>query len=51
MLTSGTVLNKVVDKLNLVNDPEFNGQGAGGLGIMSLHPLDPVAPGWPGRRR
>ncbi|BAB52789.1 succinoglycan biosynthesis transport protein [Mesorhizobium japonicum MAFF 303099] len=36
VLTSGTVLNKVVDKLNLANDPEFNGQGAGGLGIRSL---------------
>ncbi|CCV08592.1 Lipopolysaccharide biosynthesis protein [Mesorhizobium metallidurans STM 2683] len=36
VLTSGTVLNKVVDKLNLVNDPEFNGQGSGGLGIMPL---------------
>jgi succinoglycan biosynthesis transport protein ExoP len=29
VLTSGTVLNKVVDKLNLTSDPEFNGQGAG----------------------
>lgn len=36
VLTSGTVLNKVVDKLNLSNDPEFNGQGAGGFGIRSL---------------
>lgn len=36
VLTSGTVLNKVVDKLNLVNDPEFNGQGSGGLGMMTL---------------
>ncbi|MBZ9888289.1 succinoglycan biosynthesis protein exop [Mesorhizobium sp. BR1-1-3] len=36
VLTSGTVLNKVVDKLNLVNDPEFNGQGGGGLSVMSL---------------
>ncbi|TIX78630.1 MAG: succinoglycan biosynthesis protein exop, partial [Mesorhizobium sp.] len=35
-LTSGTVLNKVVDKLNLVNDPEFNGQGSDGLGVMTL---------------
>ena len=32
VLTSGTVLNKVVDKLNLTNDPEFNGQGPGALG-------------------
>jgi succinoglycan biosynthesis transport protein ExoP len=36
VLTSGTVLNKVVDKLNLINDPEFNGQGTGGLGVMEL---------------
>ncbi|MBB6409092.1 Wzz/FepE/Etk N-terminal domain-containing protein [Mesorhizobium sangaii] len=36
VLTSGTVLNKVVDKLNLVNDPEFNGQGSSGLSVMSL---------------
>ncbi len=32
IITSGSVLNKVVDKLNLADDPEFNGQGAGGLG-------------------
>ncbi|TGQ77804.1 succinoglycan biosynthesis protein exop [Mesorhizobium sp. M8A.F.Ca.ET.207.01.1.1] len=36
MLTSGTVLDQVVKNLNLVNDPEFNGQGSGGLGVMSL---------------
>ncbi|RWP49667.1 Wzz/FepE/Etk N-terminal domain-containing protein [Mesorhizobium sp.] len=36
VLTSGTVLNKVVDKLNLVNDPEFNGRGSDGLGVMTL---------------
>ncbi|MGX9116734.1 Wzz/FepE/Etk N-terminal domain-containing protein [Mesorhizobium sp. BHbsci] len=36
VLTSGTVLNKVVDKLNLVSDPEFNGQGSEGLGVMTL---------------
>ncbi|WP_112102082.1 GumC family protein [Mesorhizobium hawassense] len=35
ILTSGTVLNKVVTDLNLTNDPEFNGQGTGGLGLMS----------------
>ena len=29
ILTSGTVLAKVVEKLNLVDDPEFNGQGGG----------------------
>ncbi|QPC86784.1 succinoglycan biosynthesis protein exop [Mesorhizobium sp. NBSH29] len=32
VLTSGTVLNKVVDKLNLTADPEFNGQGSGVIG-------------------
>ncbi|UVK38702.1 GumC family protein [Mesorhizobium sp. AR10] len=36
MVTSGKVLDKVVKDLNLVDDPEFNGQGSGGLGIMSL---------------
>ena len=36
LLTSGTVLGKVVNKLNLADDPEFNGQGSGGLGAMSL---------------
>ncbi|TPN45824.1 succinoglycan biosynthesis protein exop [Mesorhizobium sp. B1-1-4] len=36
LLTSGTVLNKVVQELDLVDDPEFNGQGNGGLGVMSL---------------
>ncbi|RUX33744.1 succinoglycan biosynthesis protein exop [Mesorhizobium sp. M2A.F.Ca.ET.042.01.1.1] len=35
ILTSGTVLNKVVTDLNLTNDPEFNGQGNGGFGLMS----------------
>ncbi|MBZ9847947.1 GumC family protein [Mesorhizobium sp. CA14] len=35
ILTSGTVLNKVVTDLNLTNDPEFNGQGEGGFGLMS----------------
>ena len=35
ILTSGTVLNKVVTDLNLTNDPEFNGQGTGGIGLMS----------------
>ena len=41
VLTSGTVLNKVVDKLNLTADPEFNGEGAGGIGspIASLRSL------------
>lgn len=32
ILTSGIVLNKVVDQLNLTQDPEFNGQKGGGLG-------------------
>lgn len=36
VLTSGTVLNKVVDKLNLTNDPEFNGSGGGIGGIGDL---------------
>jgi succinoglycan biosynthesis transport protein ExoP len=35
VLTSGSVLEKVVDKLNLAADPEFNGQ-AEGFGIRSL---------------
>ncbi|MGO4838377.1 Wzz/FepE/Etk N-terminal domain-containing protein, partial [Rhizobiaceae sp. 2RAB30] len=34
IITSGSVLNKVVDKLNLADDPEFNGQGSGGLGSV-----------------
>ncbi|MER9395227.1 MULTISPECIES: Wzz/FepE/Etk N-terminal domain-containing protein [unclassified Mesorhizobium] len=36
MVTSGKVLDKVVADLNLVDDPEFNGQGSGGLGVLSL---------------
>ncbi|RWA65243.1 GumC family protein [Mesorhizobium sp.] len=36
ILTSGTVLNKVVTDLNLTNDPEFNGKGTGGIGLMSM---------------
>ncbi|MDX8468572.1 GumC family protein [Mesorhizobium sp. VK23B] len=36
ILTSGTVLNKVVTDLNLTSDPEFNGQGKGGIGLMSM---------------
>ncbi|RUT95284.1 succinoglycan biosynthesis protein exop, partial [Mesorhizobium sp. USDA-HM6] len=36
ILTSGTVLNKVVTDLNLTNDPEFNGKGKGGIGLMSM---------------
>ncbi|OWK21965.1 hypothetical protein AJ88_13495 [Mesorhizobium amorphae CCBAU 01583] len=36
MVSSGKVLDQVVKDLNLVNDPEFNGQGSGGFGVMSL---------------
>ncbi|UCI07273.1 GumC family protein [Mesorhizobium sp. B1-1-8] len=36
ILTSGMVLNKVVDDLNLTNDPEFNGQGEAGIGLMPM---------------
>ncbi|MEW6629832.1 MAG: GumC family protein [Pseudomonadota bacterium] len=36
ILTSSRVLDKVVADLDLIHDPEFNGQGSGGLGIMSL---------------
>ncbi|KFB11131.1 Lipopolysaccharide biosynthesis protein [Nitratireductor basaltis] len=31
IIRSGTVLNQVVDRLALDEDPEFNGQGSGGL--------------------
>lgn len=36
VLTSGSVLTKVVDRLDLANDPEFNGKGTGGGGLRSL---------------
>lgn len=37
VLTSGTVLTKVVDKLNLAEDPEFNGTAGGsGIDVRSL---------------
>ncbi len=36
MVTSGKVLDRVVADLKLADDPEFNGQGSGGLGVMSL---------------
>lgn len=36
MVTSGKVLDRVVTDLNLADNPEFNGQGSGGLGVMSL---------------
>jgi len=32
-LTSGSVLVKVVDKLNLAEDPEFNGKAGGGFSV------------------
>ena len=32
VLSSGTVLNRVVDKLNLTEDSEFNGEKQGGIG-------------------
>lgn len=34
ILSSGTVLNKVVDRLNLSQDPEFNGEKGGGIGSI-----------------
>lgn len=37
VLTSGMVLTKVVDRLNLVSDPEFNGRD-GGSGLAGLLP-------------
>ncbi|MBS9719413.1 succinoglycan biosynthesis protein exop [Tianweitania sp. BSSL-BM11] len=36
IMTSGNVLNKVVDELGLQNDPEFNGQDGG----IDLNPLN-----------
>ncbi|HEY4192125.1 MAG TPA: GNVR domain-containing protein [Mesorhizobium sp.] len=36
VLTSGTVLNQVAEKLNLFDDPEFNGQAKGFPGVMTL---------------
>jgi uncharacterized protein involved in exopolysaccharide biosynthesis len=38
MITSGKVLDQVVEDpdLKLADNPEFNGQGSGGLGVMSL---------------
>lgn len=36
VLTSRAVLDKVIQKLDLAHDPEFNGEGgSGGLGLMS----------------
>lgn len=36
VLTSSTVLAQVATRLNLVDDPEFNGQGQGFPGVMAL---------------
>jgi uncharacterized protein involved in exopolysaccharide biosynthesis len=36
VLTSGTVLDQVARKLNLSEDPEFNGHGQGFPGVMAL---------------
>lgn len=38
IVTSGTVLNKVVEKLGLANDPEFNGEGGSGLLSILTNP-------------
>lgn len=35
IITSGTVLTKVVDRLELANDPEFNGKGGSMLGTLA----------------
>jgi len=35
VLTSSLVLNQVVEKLNLSEDPEFNGQAGGAIGLSS----------------
>ncbi|EKF20564.1 GumC family protein [Nitratireductor pacificus] len=34
IIRSGTVLNKVVDRLDLASDPEFNGSGGSTLGLL-----------------
>lgn len=36
VLTSGTVLNETAQKLNLFEDPEFNGKAQGYPGVMAL---------------
>jgi uncharacterized protein involved in exopolysaccharide biosynthesis len=54
ILTSGTVLAKVVDRLNLASDPEFNGEGSdGGVGafISNLRSLLSRSDGDGGDRR
>ena len=50
VLTSGSVLTKVVDKLDLANDPEFNGGGSGGFGQLMPRGDAPAAPSGPDRR-
>jgi uncharacterized protein involved in exopolysaccharide biosynthesis len=54
VITSGTVLNKVVEQLHLDQDPEFNGQGKGGglfSGVRSLFSHGSTGADDPGRRR
>lgn len=54
VITSGTVLNKVVEQLRLDQDPEFNGQGNGGSlfsGVRSLFSRGSAGAVDPGRRR
>lgn len=36
VLTSGTVLARVVDRLSLDNDPEFNGEAGGGFSLRGM---------------
>lgn len=54
-LTSGSVLVKVVDKLNLAEDPEFNGTAGGGFSVGGfirslISSNDKAASDDPGRR-
>ena len=51
MLTSGTVLNRVVDKLNLTEDSEFNGQQARRHRQYFLQPARLAVERQRGRRR
>ncbi|MFC3220793.1 GumC family protein [Tianweitania populi] len=39
IMTSGNVLNKVVDQLGLQDDPEFNGQASSGIDLNPLNRL------------
>ena len=54
VMTSGLVLTKVVDELNLADDPEFNGKAGGGFSprsfIKSLIGREEAAGEDPGRR-